>query len=187
MTFDVDIGGARRLVTVEPAGAAGPNGGRFRVVTRPAPKDTPSDALAAPGAGDQLDLDVRPTDLGLHVMDPTSGRVVDAAVTDRGSGQWLIQLPAASLVVVVDGRLRAVRATSAGAAGLQRVTTPMPGRVARVLVAPGDQVEARQGLVVIEAMKMENELTALRAGRVREVTVTVGAAVEAGRLLVLIE
>jgi biotin carboxyl carrier protein len=63
----------------------------------------------------------------------------------------------------------------------------MPGRVARVLVAPGDQVEARQGLVVIEAMKMENELTALRAGRVREVTVTVGAAVEAGRLLVLIE
>jgi biotin carboxyl carrier protein len=63
----------------------------------------------------------------------------------------------------------------------------MPGRVLRVLVRPGDAVEARQGLVVIEAMKMENELTTTRAGRVREVTVAAGAAVEAGRLLVVIE
>jgi biotin carboxyl carrier protein len=63
----------------------------------------------------------------------------------------------------------------------------MPGRVVRVLVQPGDEVTARQGLVVIEAMKMENELTATRAGRVREVTVAAGAAVEAGRLLVVIE
>jgi biotin carboxyl carrier protein len=63
----------------------------------------------------------------------------------------------------------------------------MPGRVVRVLVQPGDEVTARQGLVVIEAMKMENELTAVRSGRIREVTVAPGAAVEAGRLLVVIE
>jgi biotin carboxyl carrier protein len=63
----------------------------------------------------------------------------------------------------------------------------MPGRVLRVLVRPGDEVAARQGLVVVEAMKMENELGAPRAGRVREVVVDEGVSVEAGRLLVVIE
>jgi biotin carboxyl carrier protein len=73
------------------------------------------------------------------------------------------------------------------AAGPQRVTAPMPGKVVKVLVSPGDEVEARQGLVVIEAMKMENELRAPRAGRVREVHVKEGAPVESGRLLVVLE
>jgi len=55
-----------------------------------------------------------------------------------------------------------------------------------VLVKPGDVVEHRQGLVVVEAMKMENELTAPKAGTVTEVAVTEGTSVEAGRLLVVI-
>ena len=62
---------------------------------------------------------------------------------------------------------------------------PMPGRVVRVLVKPGDTVAARQGLVVVEAMKMENELRSPRAGRVKEVAVAEGESVEAGRLLVM--
>jgi biotin carboxyl carrier protein len=75
----------------------------------------------------------------------------------------------------------------AGAGGPQRVTAPMPGKIVKVLVTPGDTVSARQGLVVIEAMKMENELRASRDGRVKEVHVTEGALVETGRLLVVIE
>ena len=63
----------------------------------------------------------------------------------------------------------------------------MPGRVVRVLVAPGDDVEARQAVVVVEAMKMENELRAPRAGKVREVNVAAGTSVEAGRVLAVIE
>jgi biotin carboxyl carrier protein len=63
----------------------------------------------------------------------------------------------------------------------------MPGKVVRVLVAPGDTVEARQGLVVVEAMKMENELRASGAGRVREVFVREGQSVEAGAALVIVE
>ena len=63
----------------------------------------------------------------------------------------------------------------------------MPGRIVKVLVKPGDEVAARQGLVVVEAMKMENELTSPRAGHVREVAVAEGASVEAGRLLVIVE
>ncbi len=72
-------------------------------------------------------------------------------------------------------------------AGPQRVTAPMPGKVVRVLVKPGDEVQPRQGLVVVEAMKMENELRAAGAGRVREVFVQEGQSVEAGTALVVVE
>ena len=63
----------------------------------------------------------------------------------------------------------------------------MPGRVMRVLAAVGDRVSARQALVVVEAMKMENELRTARNGVVREVRVTPGAAVETGAVLVVID
>jgi biotin carboxyl carrier protein len=63
----------------------------------------------------------------------------------------------------------------------------MPGRIVRVLVAVGDAVTARQAVVVVEAMKMENELRAPRDGRVKEITATAGDPVEAGRILVVIE
>ena len=63
----------------------------------------------------------------------------------------------------------------------------MPGRVVRVLVAPATRSSARQAVVVVEAMKMENELRSPKAGRVKEVGVTPGTSVEAGRVLVVIE
>jgi biotin carboxyl carrier protein len=63
----------------------------------------------------------------------------------------------------------------------------MPGRVAKVLAKTGDAVAARQGLVVIEAMKMENELRSPRAGVVADVRATEGSLVEAGAVLVVIE
>ena len=66
------------------------------------------------------------------------------------------------------------------------IVAPMPGRVVKVLVAPGDAVQARQGLVVVEAMKMENELRAPRAGTVAEVRVREGAPVDANVVLVVI-
>ena len=79
--------------------------------------------------------------------------------------------------------------TTAGSDGVggQQVCAPMPGKVVRVLVAPGEQVEAGQGVVVIEAMKMENELTVSRAGRVAELRVDEGMLVETGKVLVVIE
>ena len=63
----------------------------------------------------------------------------------------------------------------------------MPGRVTKVLVKVGDLVVARQGLVVVEAMKMENELRASRAGVVTEVRATEGALVEANAVLIVVE
>ena len=73
------------------------------------------------------------------------------------------------------------------AAGPQRITAPMPGKVVRVLVKPGDDVKARQGLVVVEAMKMENELRAVRDGRVRDIAVAEGQSVDAGAVLLVVE
>ena len=63
----------------------------------------------------------------------------------------------------------------------------MPGRIVRVLAAAGDDVAARQPVVVVEAMKMENELRAPRAGKVKEIPVAPGMSVEAGRVLAVIE
>ena len=64
--------------------------------------------------------------------------------------------------------------------------TPMAGRIVRVLVKPEEAVAARQPLVVVEAMKMENELRAPRAGTVAEVRVVEGASVEANTVLVVL-
>jgi biotin carboxyl carrier protein len=66
------------------------------------------------------------------------------------------------------------------------IKAPMPGRVVRVLVAVGDRVTARQGVVVIEAMKMENELRTPRDGTIEEIKVAPGATVESGAVLVVI-
>jgi biotin carboxyl carrier protein len=71
--------------------------------------------------------------------------------------------------------------------GPQRVTAPMPGKVVRLLVEPGATVVPKQGLVVVEAMKMENELKAARAGRVKTVAVAEGQSVESGALLLVVE
>ena len=71
--------------------------------------------------------------------------------------------------------------------GPQRVVAPMPGRIAKVLVKAGDVVAARQGLVVVEAMKMENELRSPRAGTVTEVRAIEGALVDANAVLIVVE
>jgi biotin carboxyl carrier protein len=103
-----------------------------------------------------------------------------------------------ALIVHVDGvpvevsinRMRRPGATAVSHPadeGPQRVTAPMPGKIVKLLVKPGDEVQARQGLVVVEAMKMENELRARAAGTVSEVRVREGASVEAGAILVVLE
>lgn len=71
--------------------------------------------------------------------------------------------------------------------GKQVIISPMPGRVIRLEVAVGDTVEAGQGIVIVEAMKMENELEADRAGTVKEIQVAEGDTVESDQVLVIIE
>ena len=90
----------------------------------------------------------------------------------------------------LDERRRALRdltGAAKGPTGPAPITAPMPGLIVRVNVVPGDTVEAGQGVVVMEAMKMENELRATAAGKVRSVDVAPGTAVEKGALLVSLE
>ncbi len=104
-----------------------------------------------------------------------------------------VHLRAGVVYARLDGKRRARSRRAAGiepfapAEGEQEIVAPMPGKVVRVLVAPGDQVTARQGLVVVEAMKMENELRSPKDGRVKDVRVTEGTSVESGRVLVVVE
>ena len=93
-------------------------------------------------------------------------------------------------VEALDERTRAIRALSAATAkptGPAPLAAPMPGMIVRVNVDEGEEVHAGQGLVVMEAMKMENELRAATAGRVKRVHVAPGTAVEKGALLLEME
>jgi biotin carboxyl carrier protein len=83
--------------------------------------------------------------------------------------------------------LRARRGAAAGADGPRSINSPMPGRVVRVLVAVGDQVAAQQGLIVIEAMKMQNELKSPKAGRIARLAAQVGETVQSGEVLAVVE
>lgn len=88
---------------------------------------------------------------------------------------------------VPDPRAWSSSTTNRAARGQARVLSPMPGKVVRVLVAPGDAVSAGQGLVVVEAMKMQNELKSPIAGVVARLDAAEGASVNANQLLVLVE
>ena len=167
MTFEIEVNGRVRTASVEPAGAD-----RFRVRID----------------GVVHEVESRATDVGVSLRYPDSGRGVDVAITEQPGGELWIQLPRVTVQAVVDARrYRRGGGGPAAAAGELRVVAPMPGRVLRVLVAPGDQVEAGQLLVVVEAMKMENELKAAKAGTVKAVAVAPGQSVESGRLLVIVE
>ena len=122
-------------------------------------------------------------------------RSVDAGFAPhRGSvsGNGAVDVHLCGVVVPVQIRQagafgRQKKEGSSQASGPQRLVAPMPGKVVRVLVKAGDTVKARQGLIVVEAMKMENELRAARDGRVRDVMVTEGQSVDAGAALAIIE
>jgi biotin carboxyl carrier protein len=88
---------------------------------------------------------------------------------------------------VFDPRELRGRRAAAHSSGPQAVTAPMPGRVILVLVEPGQQVATGDGLIVVEAMKMQNEMKAPRAGRVAAVKTVAGATVSAGDVLLVIE
>ena len=171
MTFEIEVGGRTRTVSVEAVTTVGLDG--VCSVSASMASRTKwtrgRQSWASPGPWD-------------------SGRSADVAITYRAAGELLLQLPKANVTALVDARrFRRGGGGPAAVAGEHRVLAPMPGRVLRVLVKAGDTVTARQGLVVVEAMKMENEITSPKDGRVKEVGVSDGQSVEVGRLLVVVE
>ena len=123
----------------------------------------------------------------------TIGDAQHRVVLRRGSqrGQYTIWLGGFRYEVeALDERTRTIRdlsAAASGPVGPAPLKAPMPGLIVRVTVEPGDRVQAGQGIVVMEAMKMENELRAQAAGTVKAVHARAGSAVEKGALLVELE
>ena len=176
MTFEVEIDGRMVSVAIERAGT-----GRYRVTIHD----------GEGGAREPRTVDaVRVGDYGLSLLlDGDSSVSREVQIAPAGvRGEFLASLDGRTVPVAINGRRRRRSAGDAGGGvhGEQTIVAPMPGRVVRVLVGPGDAVEARQPLVVVEAMKMENELRSPRAGTIKEVTVSAGMSVDAGRVLVTV-
>jgi biotin carboxyl carrier protein len=180
MILDVEVGGRIRRVDARGAEVT-LDGRRFHV-----------DAAML---GDAVSLIVGPG----HV--PAAGgeygRCFEVSVAEPISGDLIVYVNGRPIVVStplttgqarerITTRRRDVHGDDVGS-GPHRVLAPMPGRVAKVLVKVGDVVAVRQSLVVVEAMKMENELRSPRAGTVVDVRVLEGARVEANALLVVVE
>jgi biotin carboxyl carrier protein len=115
------------------------------------------------------------------------GRSYDAFVEDTPTGLVVTIEGHRFELEVRDPRRWSRKSAGAGAGAVQSIVSPMPGKVVRVLAAPGDEVVAGQGIVVVEAMKMQNELKSNRTGRVLSVPAKEGATVNAGELLATIE
>jgi biotin carboxyl carrier protein len=168
MTFEIELGGRSRTVSIERAGA-----NRYRV--------------AVDGHPHLVDaVKVGEFSLSLIVDGETGSSRELLVVPTSGTGELLVTLDGLTATVSVDGRRTRRPGADAGGqvAGVQKVTAPMPGRVVRVLVGPGDEIAVRQPVVVVEAMKMENELRAGRDGYVAAIHVREGVSVEAGALLI---
>ena len=114
------------------------------------------------------------------------GRSYEVSVEHNGD-RYFVRHGAAEQVVTLTDPGRTAREANAVQHGAADVVTVMPGKVVRVLVHAGEQVREGQGLVVVEAMKMENEITSPKSGTVSRVDVKPGVAVEAGAVLVVVE
>lgn len=163
MKYLVMLGGRTLEVEVEPeAGWVRVNGGLHQAELRPIPG----------------------TPLRLLLLDGGSWAI---PMENTGAGSWLVHdAGERHEIEVVDERtvhIRSLAGTAVSAAGPRPLIAPMPGLVVRVGVEPGQAVSPGASLVVLEAMKMENDLKAAAAGVVDRVTVTAGQTVEKGTVL----
>ncbi len=136
--------------------------------------------------GQRLEADVAEVSPGLYSI-LINGKSCEVRVESLG----------AELRVMADGRelrlaiqderaWRRNRGGSVEAEGRQQVLAPMPGKIVRVLVSAGDSVRAGQGLLVVEAMKMQNEIRAPKSGTIDRVRVAEGQTVNAGEVVVIV-
>ena len=172
MLYEVEVNGRIRRVSLERAG------GRYAVSIDG--RTCRVDAVRTSGNDLARTLSL--------IVEP--GAAYDVGVSrDAATGMLTVRVgdvPCA--VTFAAGRRRGRNGEQdAAASGPQRIVAPMPGKIVRVAVTPGEAVRARQTVVVIEAMKMENELRAGRDGTIAELRARAGAPVEAGELLAVIQ
>ena len=140
--------------------------------------------------GRRYELAAREPEAGSYLL-INEGHVHECRVERDGARRGLFSVHTRNhdytIKLIDPKRLRAAQSAGAQTDGAAQVVAPMPGKVVRVLVEQGQVVEAGQGLVVVEAMKMQNEMKSPRAGKVVELQATAGATVNAGDVLAVIE
>ncbi|MGC1869569.1 MAG: biotin/lipoyl-containing protein [Acidobacteriaceae bacterium] len=166
MTYDVELRGHKHTLSVE----------------------------HGPGSAERFLLDGKPCAADARFLSP---RVLSLLIDGRSYRVVFDPRPGAEAVVVGEHRmtfaisdprsLRSKKRTSGSESGALSITAPMPGLIVKLLVGVGDVVKTDQPLVVMEAMKMQNELKASRPGAVTRIAVKAGAIVQAGQLLLVIE
>lgn len=138
-------------------------------------------------------LDGRPVEADAVEVSPG----IYSILKDGAAFELRVERAAAGLTVVVAGRRLEARVLdprqwqgrrggAVEAEGRQQITAPMPGKVVRVLVRQGEKVEAGRGLLVVEAMKMQNEIRSPKTGTVERLLVTDGQAVNAGDVVAVV-
>ncbi len=117
----------------------------------------------------------------------STGRSV-TAIADEAAGEASVLLNGVRYMYAMEDprSLASRRAAGGGADGPKQIISPMPGRVVRILVSPGDSVTAKQGVLVVEAMKMQNELKSPKDGVVQAILAEAGDTVAAGQPLATI-
>ena len=167
MTYDIELRGRKHALSVE----RGSN-----------------------GEGHQFVLDGRACAADARFLSP---RVLSLLIDGRSYRVLFDPRPGAEAVVVGEHRLtytiedprslKSRKRTAVAGSGVVSVSAPMPGLIVQLMVGVGDAVEPDQALIVMEAMKMQNELKAPRAGTVTRIAVEAGTIVQAGKLLLVIE
>jgi biotin carboxyl carrier protein len=173
MKLEVQIGGRTRSVELE----------------REAHEERPEESRwVCRLDGRAVDVDVVEVDAGTYSI-LLGGQSFEVRVRPGASGGLVVQAGAEEIPVeVLDPRAWRGRRGAHGveAEGRQQILAPMPGKIVRVLVRQGDAVEAGQGIVVVEAMKMQNEIRSPKSGTVERLHVAEGQAVNAGEVLAVV-
>ena len=126
---------------------------------------------------------VRPDVLSLRI-----GNQAYEVKSERVAGELYLWVGSQRYAAEVrDPRSLRGRARDIDDRGPKKLTAPMPGKVVRILVSPGSAVEAGAGVLVVEAMKMQNEIKSPKKGTIQKILVSEGAAVNVGDVLVIVE
>ncbi len=150
--------------------------------------------VAAEIDGQRYELEARELEKNAYLL-ISDGRVYECRVDNAalgaqqqgGAREVLVGDRSYSVALSDPKRLRDAKTSGVDAGGRASIVAPMPGKVVRVMVEQGATVEAGDGLVVVEAMKMQNEMKSPKSGKVAELHTQAGATVSAGDVLVIVE
>jgi biotin carboxyl carrier protein len=137
--------------------------------------------------GSELDVDAVEVSPGIYSI-LIGGKSLEARVEAKGDSQLRVTVASREYEATIRNsrKWKRDRAAGAEAEGRQQVTTPMPGKIVLVLMKTGDAVDAGQGIVVVEAMKMQNEIRSPKSGTVERLLVVAGQTVNAGEVVAIV-